>query len=86
MTAFQAQLSSVEKRVQVVEVHLDKERDWQNEVWRLQRNDLEDRSWRDNVQILGIPEQMENNYIMVFFPDFLSKTLEFTSVPPLELQ
>ena len=87
MTVFQGQITEVETRLQKVEKRMDKERDWENEVWHLQRKttDLEDRSRRDNVHISGVPENLESNDIMGFLPTFISKTLNIVFDPPLEL-
>ncbi|KAJ1131035.1 hypothetical protein NDU88_009378 [Pleurodeles waltl] len=48
--------------------------------------DLEDRSRRDNVRLLGFPENIEGEDIQAFLGETLPKLTGITFDPPLELQ
>ncbi|KAJ1181333.1 hypothetical protein NDU88_006541 [Pleurodeles waltl] len=48
--------------------------------------DLEDRSRRDNIRLLGIPDNEEGTDIQAFLSSTLSKLTSLNFDPPLEFQ
>ncbi|KAJ1115269.1 hypothetical protein NDU88_003495 [Pleurodeles waltl] len=76
------------KRVSKVEAHASsfQNRDQELLFLRSKLTDLEDRSRRDNVRLVGFPENMEGEDLHRFLQDTLPSLTGITFEPPLEFQ
>ncbi|KAJ1097687.1 hypothetical protein NDU88_002804 [Pleurodeles waltl] len=53
---------------------------------RSKLTDLEDRSSRNNIRLLGFPEGIEGTDLLSYLQDILPKLTDITSDPPLEFE
>ncbi|KAJ1096219.1 hypothetical protein NDU88_001362 [Pleurodeles waltl] len=88
VAGFQSQISGLDQRVTTVEAQ---SASWANKDQELlhlcsRLTDLEDRSRRNNIRLLGIPEGTEGADIPSYLRDMLPKLTNITFDPPLEFQ
>ncbi|KAJ1143352.1 hypothetical protein NDU88_009661 [Pleurodeles waltl] len=88
IAGFQLQVLGLEQRVSTVETHITSftVRDQELLYLRSKLIDLEDRSRRDNVRLLGFPETIEGANIHSYLQETLPKLTGLTFNPPLEFQ
>ncbi|KAJ1192139.1 hypothetical protein NDU88_001453 [Pleurodeles waltl] len=88
IAGFQSRVLGLEQRVSLVEAHATSSRDRDQELLYLRSKvtDLEDRSRRDNVRFLGLPEAIEGEDMHLFLRETLSKLTGITFDPPLDFQ
>ncbi|KAJ1181278.1 hypothetical protein NDU88_006486 [Pleurodeles waltl] len=88
IAGFQSQISGLDQRVATVETQVASwtERDLELLHLRSKLTDLEDRSRRNNVRLLGFPEGVEGADIFSYLRDILPKLTDITFDPPLEFQ
>ncbi|KAJ1082394.1 hypothetical protein NDU88_002562 [Pleurodeles waltl] len=88
IAGFQSQMSGLDQRVTTVETQ---EASWTDRDLELSHlcsklTDLEDRSRKNNVRLLGFPEGVEGTDIFSYLRDILPKLTDITFDPPLEFQ
>ncbi|KAJ1170537.1 hypothetical protein NDU88_002412 [Pleurodeles waltl] len=85
---FQSQISGLDQRVTTVEAQAASWTNRDHELLHLcsRLTDLEDRSRRNNIRLLGIPEGTEGAQIPSYLRDMLPKLTDTTFDPPLEFQ
>ncbi|KAJ1148473.1 hypothetical protein NDU88_001308 [Pleurodeles waltl] len=83
-----SQISGLDQRVATVETQMASwtDRDLELSHLRSKLTDLEDRSRRNNVRLLGLPEGAEGADILSYLRDILPKLTDITFDPPLEFQ
>ncbi|KAJ1181923.1 hypothetical protein NDU88_007122 [Pleurodeles waltl] len=88
IAGFQSQISGLDQRVTTVETQVASWTDRDQELLHLRSKltDLEDRSRRNNIRILGFPEGIEGADILSYLRDTLSKLTNITFDPPLEFE
>ncbi|KAJ1127814.1 hypothetical protein NDU88_006207 [Pleurodeles waltl] len=88
IAGFQSQISRLDQRVATVESQVASwtDRDLELSHLRSKLTDLEDRSHRNNVRLLGFPEGAEGADIFSYLRDILPKLTDITLDPPLEFQ
>ncbi|KAJ1113069.1 hypothetical protein NDU88_001328 [Pleurodeles waltl] len=88
IAGFQLQISGLDQRVATVETQVASWTDRDLELSHLHSTltDLEDRSRRNNVLLLGFPEGVEGADIFSYLQDILPKLTDITFDPPLEFQ
>ncbi|KAJ1161628.1 hypothetical protein NDU88_002112 [Pleurodeles waltl] len=88
IAGFQLRVLGLEQRVLTVETHINSFTDGdQKRIYlRSKLIDLEDRSRRDNVRFLGLPETIEGTDIHSYLRETLPKLTVLTFDPPLEFQ
>ncbi|KAJ1150159.1 hypothetical protein NDU88_002956 [Pleurodeles waltl] len=88
IAGFQSQMSGLDQRVTTVETQVASWTDRNLELLHLRSKltDLEDRSRRNNVRLLGFPEGVEGADIFSYLRDILPKLTDITFDPPLEFQ
>ncbi|KAJ1131378.1 hypothetical protein NDU88_009715 [Pleurodeles waltl] len=88
IAGFQSQISGLDQRVATVETQVASwtDRDLELLHHRSKLTDLEDRSRRNNVRLLGFPEGAEGADIFSYLRDILPKLTDITFDPPLEFQ
>ncbi|KAJ1110056.1 hypothetical protein NDU88_007411 [Pleurodeles waltl] len=88
IASFQSQISGLDQRVAAVETQIASWTDRDLELSHLcsKLTDLEDRSRRNNVRLLGFPEGVEGVDIFSYLWDILPKLTDITFDPPLEFQ
>ncbi|KAJ1125508.1 hypothetical protein NDU88_003937 [Pleurodeles waltl] len=88
IAGFQSQMSGLDQRVTMVETQVASwtDRDIELSHLRGKLTDLEDRSHRNNVRLLGFPEGVEGADIFSYLRDTLPKLTDITFDPPLEFQ
>ncbi|KAJ1174806.1 hypothetical protein NDU88_000097 [Pleurodeles waltl] len=88
LAGFQSQLSGLDQRVATVETQVASwtDRDLELSHLRSKLTDLEDKSRRNNVRLLGFPEGVEGAEIFSYLQDILPKLTDITFDPPLEFQ
>ncbi|KAJ1122291.1 hypothetical protein NDU88_000786 [Pleurodeles waltl] len=88
LAGFQSQMSGLDQRVTTVETQVASwtDRDLELSHLRSKLADLEDRSCRNNVRLLGFPEGVEGADIFSYLRDILPKLTDITFDPPLEFQ
>ncbi|KAJ1168021.1 hypothetical protein NDU88_008403 [Pleurodeles waltl] len=88
IAGFQSQISGLDQRVATVETQMASWTDRDLELSHLcsKLTDLEDRSRRNNVRLLGFPEGAEGADILSYLRDILPKLTSITFDPPLEFQ
>ncbi|KAJ1174217.1 hypothetical protein NDU88_006039 [Pleurodeles waltl] len=86
IAGFQSQMSRLDQRVTMVEAQVASwtDRDLKLSHLRSKLTDLEDRSHRNNVRLLGFPEGVEGTDIFSYLRDILPKLTDITFDPPLE--
>ncbi|KAJ1197637.1 hypothetical protein NDU88_001493 [Pleurodeles waltl] len=88
IAGFQLQISGLDQRVTTVEAQAASWANKDQELLHLcsRLTDLEDRSSRNNIRLLGIPEGTEGVDIPSYLRDMLPKLTDITFDPPLEFQ
>ncbi|KAJ1198053.1 hypothetical protein NDU88_001897 [Pleurodeles waltl] len=88
IAGFQSQISGLDHRVAAVETHVASWTDRDQELLHLRSKltDLEDRSCRNNIRLLGFPEGIKGPDIHSYLQDTLPKLTDTTFDPPLEFQ
>ncbi|KAJ1127370.1 hypothetical protein NDU88_005772 [Pleurodeles waltl] len=88
IAGFQSQISGLDQRVATVETQVASwtDRDLELSHLRSKLTDLEDRSRRSNVHLLGFPEGVEGTDIFSYLRDILPKLTDITFDPSLEFQ
>ncbi|KAJ1216188.1 hypothetical protein NDU88_003794 [Pleurodeles waltl] len=86
IAGFQSQISGLDQRVSTVETQVASWTDKDQELMHLRSKltDLEDRSRRNNICLLGFPEGIEGTDILSYLRDILPKLTDITFDPPLE--
>ncbi|KAJ1132735.1 hypothetical protein NDU88_011038 [Pleurodeles waltl] len=85
IAGFQSQISGLDQCVATVETQVASWTDRELELSHLRSKltDLEDRSRRNNVRLLGFPEGVEGADIFSYLRDILPKLTDITFDPPL---
>ncbi|KAJ1179610.1 hypothetical protein NDU88_004844 [Pleurodeles waltl] len=88
IAGFQSQVTGLDQRVTTVETQIASRTNRDQELLHLcsKLKDLEDRSWRNNVRLLGFPEGIEGADIYSYLRETLPKLTDITFDPPLEFQ
>ncbi|KAJ1158301.1 hypothetical protein NDU88_010993 [Pleurodeles waltl] len=88
IASFQARVTGLEHRMESLETQIATSQDRDQDLLYLKSKltDLEDRSRRDNIRLLGILENEEGTAIQAFLSSTLSKLTSLDFDPPLELQ
>ncbi|KAJ1203650.1 hypothetical protein NDU88_007434 [Pleurodeles waltl] len=88
IAGFQSRVTGLEHRMGSLETQIvtSQDRDQDLLYLRSKLTDLEDRSRRDNIRLLGIPENEEGTDIQAFLGSTLSKLTSLDFDPPLEFQ
>ncbi|KAJ1163847.1 hypothetical protein NDU88_004299 [Pleurodeles waltl] len=88
IACFQSQISGLNQRVATVETQVASWTDRDLELLHLRSKltDLEDRSRRNNVRLLGFLEGVEGVDIFSYLRDMLPKLTDITFDPPLEFK
>ncbi|KAJ1082726.1 hypothetical protein NDU88_002891 [Pleurodeles waltl] len=88
IAGFQSRVTTLEQRVTTVETQATLAGDRDQELLYLSSKviNLEDRSRRDNVRFLGIPEEIEGADVQSFLKNILPQLTGLTFDPPLEFQ
>ncbi|KAJ1218265.1 hypothetical protein NDU88_005848 [Pleurodeles waltl] len=85
---FRSQISGLDQRVATVKTQVASwtDRDLELSHLRSKLTDLEDRSRRNNVRLLGFQEGVEGADMFSYLRDILPKLTDITFDPPLEFQ
>ncbi|KAJ1189163.1 hypothetical protein NDU88_005914 [Pleurodeles waltl] len=85
---FQINMQSTDARLSAVENLIDKIPDNSQDIGYLQQKviELEDRGRRNNLRIIGLPEQIEKDNILDFLTTFLPTLTKTTFSQPLDFQ
>ncbi|KAJ1128379.1 hypothetical protein NDU88_006758 [Pleurodeles waltl] len=88
IAGFQTRVLGLEQWVTMIEAQVASSPDRDQELLFLYSKmmDLEDRSQRDNVRLLGFPENNEGEDIQAFLRETLPKLTGITFDPPLKFQ
>ncbi|KAJ1171555.1 hypothetical protein NDU88_003416 [Pleurodeles waltl] len=88
IAGFQTRVTGLEHRMGSLETQVTTYRDRDQDLLYLRSKltDLEDRSRRDNIRLLGIPEHEEGTDIQTFLGSVLPKLNSLDFDPPLEFQ
>ncbi|KAJ1215238.1 hypothetical protein NDU88_002847 [Pleurodeles waltl] len=88
IAGFQSQISGLDQRVTTVETHIASWTDRDQEFLHLcsKLTELEDRSRRNNIRLLGFPEGIEGTDTLSYLRDILLKLTDKTFDPPLEFE
>ncbi|KAJ1092097.1 hypothetical protein NDU88_005211 [Pleurodeles waltl] len=88
IAGFQSRVIGLEHCMESLETQVATSRDRDQDLLYLRRKltYLEDRSRRDNIRLLGIPENEEGTDIQTFLSSTLSKLTSLDFDPPLEFQ
>ncbi|KAJ1198209.1 hypothetical protein NDU88_002053 [Pleurodeles waltl] len=88
IAGFQSRVTTVEQRVTAVETQATLTADRDQELLYLSSKviDLEDRSHKDNVRLLGFPEEIEGTDTQSFLKDILPQLTGLTFDAPLDFQ
>ncbi|KAJ1091550.1 hypothetical protein NDU88_004669 [Pleurodeles waltl] len=88
IAGFQSRVTGLEHRNGSLETQMATSQDRDQDLLYLKRKltDLEDRSRRDNIHLLGIPENEEGTDIQAFLSSILPKLTSLNFDPPLEFQ
>ncbi|KAJ1169856.1 hypothetical protein NDU88_001744 [Pleurodeles waltl] len=88
IVGFQSQISGLDQRVATVETQVASWTDRDQELLHLRSKliDLEDRSRRNNVRLLGFPEGIKGVDIFSYLREKLPKLTDIAFDPPLEFQ
>ncbi|KAJ1091392.1 hypothetical protein NDU88_004518 [Pleurodeles waltl] len=88
LASFQSQMSGLDQRVTTVETQVASWTDGDLELSHLRSKltDLEERSHRNNVRLLGFPEGVEGADMFSYLRDILPILTDITFNPPLEFQ
>ncbi|KAJ1172063.1 hypothetical protein NDU88_003915 [Pleurodeles waltl] len=88
IAGFQSQISGLDQRVTTVETQVASWTDRDQELmhFRSKLTDLEDRSRRNNIRLLGFPEGIEGMDMLSYLRDILPKLTDIAFDPPLEFK
>ncbi|KAJ1208697.1 hypothetical protein NDU88_004080 [Pleurodeles waltl] len=88
IAGFHSWVMGLEHRVETLETHMStaQDRDQDLSYLRSKVTDLEDRSRRDNIRLLRIPENEEGTDIQTFLSSAIPKLTSLAFEPPLEFQ
>ncbi|KAJ1106902.1 hypothetical protein NDU88_004300 [Pleurodeles waltl] len=88
IAGFQSRICGLDQRVATVETQVASWTDRDLELLHLRSKltDLEDRSRRNNVRLLGFPEGVEGADVFSYLRDILPKLTDIAFDPPLEFQ
>ncbi|KAJ1207739.1 hypothetical protein NDU88_003129 [Pleurodeles waltl] len=88
IAGFHSRVMGLEHRVGTLETHMSTAQDRDQDLSFLQSKvtDLEDRSRRDNIRLLGIPENEEGTDVQAFLSSAIPKLTSLAFEPPLEFQ
>ncbi|KAJ1171453.1 hypothetical protein NDU88_003314 [Pleurodeles waltl] len=88
IASFQTRVTGLEHRMGSLETQMATSQDRDQDLLYLKSKltDLEDRSRRDNICLLGIPENEEGTDIQAFLSSTLPKLTSLNFDPPLEFQ
>ncbi|KAJ1127961.1 hypothetical protein NDU88_006354 [Pleurodeles waltl] len=88
IASFHSRVTGLEHHVGTLETHMSTIQDRDQDLSCLwsKVKDLEDRSRRDNIRLLRIPENEEGPDIQVFLSSVIHKLTSLTFDPPLEFQ
>ncbi|KAJ1125566.1 hypothetical protein NDU88_003994 [Pleurodeles waltl] len=88
IVGFQSRVTGLEQRMGLLEVqaNVSQERDQDLLYLRSKLTDMEDRSRRDNIRLLGIPENEEGTDMQAFLSSTRPKITSLNFDPPLEFQ
>ncbi|KAJ1187659.1 hypothetical protein NDU88_004433 [Pleurodeles waltl] len=88
IAGFHSWVMGLEHRVETLETHMStaQDRDQDLSYLRSKVTDLEDRSRRDNIRLLGIPENEEGTDVHTFLNSAIPKLTSLAFEPPLEFQ
>ncbi|KAJ1165827.1 hypothetical protein NDU88_006244 [Pleurodeles waltl] len=88
IAGFQSRVTGLEQRIGSLEtqVNMSQEREQDFLYLRSKLTDMDDRSRRDNIRLLGIPENEEGSDMQAFLSSTLPKMTSLDFDPPLEFQ
>ncbi|KAJ1152561.1 hypothetical protein NDU88_005336 [Pleurodeles waltl] len=88
IAGFQSRVTDLEHRMGSLETQMATSQDRDQDLLYLKSKltDLEDRSRRGNIRLLGIPENEEGTDMQTFLSSTLSKVTSLDFDPPLEFQ
>ncbi|KAJ1112509.1 hypothetical protein NDU88_000773 [Pleurodeles waltl] len=88
IASFQSRVTGLEQRMGLVETQATVSRDRDQDLLYLRSKltDMEDRSWRDNIRLHGIPENEEGTDMQAFLSSTLPKLTSLDFDPPIEFQ
>ncbi|KAJ1163411.1 hypothetical protein NDU88_003869 [Pleurodeles waltl] len=88
IASFHSRVKGLEHRVGTLETHMSTIQDRYQDLSFLcsKVTDLEDRSRRDNIRLLGIPENEEGPDVQAFLSSVIPKLTSLSFDPPLEFQ
>ncbi|KAJ1137703.1 hypothetical protein NDU88_004101 [Pleurodeles waltl] len=88
IAGFQSRVTGLEQRMGSIEtqVNMSQEREEDFLYLRSKLKDMEDRSWRDNILLFGIPENEEGSDMQAFLSSTLPKLTSLNFDPLLEFQ
>ncbi|KAJ1114516.1 hypothetical protein NDU88_002752 [Pleurodeles waltl] len=88
IAGFQSRVTGLEQRMGSLETQINtsQEREQDFIYLRSKLTDMEDRSRRDNIRVLGIPENEEGSDMQAFLTSTLPKMISLDFDPPLEFQ
>ncbi|KAJ1130011.1 hypothetical protein NDU88_008369 [Pleurodeles waltl] len=88
IAGFQSRVTGLEQRMGSLEAqaNVSQERDQDLLYLRSKLTDMEDRSWRDNIRLLGIPENKEGTDMQAFLSSILPKLTSLDFDPPIDVQ
>ncbi|KAJ1181788.1 hypothetical protein NDU88_006987 [Pleurodeles waltl] len=81
-------MQTINSRITDIESHLDKTPDTSHDIWYVQQKmtDIEDRSRRNNLKIIGHLEQIEKDDMLGFVTNLIPTLINITVTVPLEFQ
>ncbi|KAJ1163986.1 hypothetical protein NDU88_004433 [Pleurodeles waltl] len=86
IAGFQSRVTGLEQRMGSLEAQATASQDQDLLYLRSKLTDMEDRSRRDNIRLLGIPENEEGADMQTFLSSMLPKLTSLDFDPPLEFQ
>ncbi|KAJ1202366.1 hypothetical protein NDU88_006166 [Pleurodeles waltl] len=88
IAGFQYRVTGLEQRMGSLETQINtsQEREQDFIYLRSKLTDMEDRSRRDNIRVIGIPENEEGSDMQAFLTSTLPKMISLDFDPPLEFQ
>ncbi|KAJ1152555.1 hypothetical protein NDU88_005330 [Pleurodeles waltl] len=88
IASFHSRVTGLEHRLRTLETHMSTIEDRDQDLSYLQSRvtDLEDRSWRDNIRLLRIPENEEGPDVQAFLNSVIPKLTALSFDPLLEFQ
>ncbi|KAJ1139899.1 hypothetical protein NDU88_006262 [Pleurodeles waltl] len=88
IAGFQSRVTGLEQRIGSLEAQATMSQDREQDLLYLRSKltDMEDRSRRDNIRLLGIPENEEGTDMQAFLSSTISKLISLDFDPPLEFQ